>query len=354
MIFIISSLFILFSCKDKVILKKKEVVLIKAPISFYPNRTFPLELSEDKSLIQFKWKKNELYIVDKNQSFFKKYFEKYQDAFVESKDSIFLINKETGKILLINSKFDTLSSWQIPIWINNSKYNIFINHSSNFIKYQNKLYLTIFPAGFLDTFYTKQNEIIYDLKTQRVEKLYMRFPKIYSNNSWWGSTGNRVSKILNNKGEIIFHYPMLNNILIMKNNSINEIKLAKSKYLKSFPPQSQIYPPPDNKYVFEYTIQTPLYYSLFYDKFHDLYFRIVAHKQSLYKNSLKNTIISRDWSIMIFDNNFKLLKEIKMEGGKYFYDSIFILEDGIYILKQDDNNFDGNIILQKFEVEYDK
>lgn len=57
---------------------------------------------------------------------------------------------------------------------------------------------------------------------------------------------------------------------------------------------------------------------------------------------------------MIFDNNFKLLKEIKMEGGKYFYDSIFILEDGIYILKQDDNNFDGNIILQKFEVEYDK
>ena len=76
MIFLVSSLFILFSCKDKVIFKKKEVVLIKAPISFYPNRTFPLELSEDKSLIQFKWKNNELYFVDKNQILFKKYFGK--------------------------------------------------------------------------------------------------------------------------------------------------------------------------------------------------------------------------------------------------------------------------------------
>ena len=88
MIFLVSSLFILFSCKDKVIFKKKEVVLIKAPISFYPNRTFPLELSEDKSLIQFKWKNNELYFVDKNQILFKKYFDKYQDAFVESKDFV--------------------------------------------------------------------------------------------------------------------------------------------------------------------------------------------------------------------------------------------------------------------------
>lgn len=354
MIFFISSLFLLFSCqkKESVNLVPDKVIKLKMPISFYPNRATILNLEKDTNIVLFNWRMGELYIYN-NWKVKSKQYHGYRAIFVKSLDSIFLIDKYNGKILLTNSKFDSLDSWDVPIRINNIRYLMNTNLRTDFLDFNGKFYLTVYPNIVRDSFYTKYHEIIYSMKNRKIDKLYMKFPNIYSKINSWGTYF--ISKTINNKNEIFFMYPMYKNVFRLKGNKIEEIEMPQSKYLTNFPPEPIPYPTPHNsKYGAEFGIKIPSYVSFQYDKYRNLYYKIVNHSQELYDGKLKTTFLTRPWSIMIFNDKFELLKEMKMPKSKYFNEYFYILPDGIYFLLQDEDNFDGDIKLQKFKVEYEK
>jgi hypothetical protein len=137
----------------------------------------------------------------------------------------------------------------------------------------------------------------------------------------------------------------------MKDDIIEEVKMPQSKFLKVFPPDPIPYPKPnDNKFIVEFGIQTANYKDFQYDKYRNLYYKIVVHSQLLRNGKIKNSLLSNPWSIMVFDEHFELLKEFKMPKNKYINSYFYILEDGLYVLLQDEDNFDGNIEIQKIKV----
>ena len=354
MIIILSTLLIIFSCSksQKVDLKLDGVIQLNLPIGFYPNRSAIHKLNKDTLIYIYNWRKGEIFIKN-NGAIKTRKFPGFSYFFTSSYDSIFIMNKYKGEIILLNSNLDSVNSWKIPRYINNTKYLCEVNLVSDFYILNRKLFLTALPNVDHDLFFTKQHEIIYNLDERKVEKLYMKFPHIYTKDNSWGNLGIYISKTINNKNEIFIMYPMYDNVFRIKNGKIEEIKLERSKYLENFPPEPQIYPPPSNKYIFDYAIKLPCYNSFHYDKFRDLYYRVVSHKQALSNGKLKNTHSSKDWSVMIFDKDFNLLNEIKFKGGMYFYEHFDVRQDGIYVLMQDEDNFDGNVKLQKIKVEYE-
>lgn len=350
-IFIILPLCFLCDCKNKkLIIERQEIIEIKSAIDFYPNINYLLELKSDTILFQFDWRNNEMYLI-KNSNIIK-YKDKVNNfifAFTNTEDSIYALDRKNGNVSIFNSKFDSIGSYVIPRIINNSFYTIFVNSSSNFIEYNKKLYLSLFPNGYIDSFYTKNYELVFSLENKEIEKVYMKFPDIYKSNNWWSITGNKICKTINNKNEIIYMFPMYDNIFIMKNEKIKEVKLQRSKYLKNFPPKTFDNEVKENKYIFEYSLTVPYYHSFHYDKYRDLYYRIVIHEQELSINGVKNTHESRNWSIMIFDNEFNFLDEVFMKRNLYHFNYFFIFEEGLYFVLQNKSKNKQQQI-QRFKV----
>lgn len=355
MVLIVSSLILILGCKEKgnVELVLENVITFNTPIGFYPNRVAFLKNDKDTNIVLFDWRQGDLYFYHNSNVTHNKY-NGYNAIFVKSLDSIYLIDKYKGNILLINNKFDSINTWIVPRLINKIPYLLNSNLKTNFIDLNGKFYLTVYPNIHRDSFYTKYNEIIYSLAERKIEKLYKKFPSNYSKINYWNGIGDFVIKSINSKNEIFFMYPMNKNVFKMSDNKIEEIELPNSKFLKDFPPEPYPYPTPESsKFNSEFSIKTPSYTNFIFDKYRNLYYKIVNHPQPIRNGNLKNTYNSKSWSIMIFNEEFELLNEIEMEGNKYFNNYFYIMKDGIYVLMQDEDNFDGNNKIQKIKVNYD-
>lgn len=356
MILLVSSLLFIFSCsnKTKVDLVIDDVINLELPTGFYPNRIKILDIDKDTNIIIFNWRTGDLYFFE-NQKVRQKKYNNFNAIFVESLDSIYLIDKYKGLIQLTNNKFDSINKWKIPRFINSIPYYMNTNLKSNFIEFDDKLYLTVYPNIHRDSFYTKHNEIIFSLSEGKIKKLYKKFPLNYSKTNYWGAVGDFVIKVINNQNEIFFMYPMNNNVFKLNQNNIEEIEMPQSKYLVEFPPEPIPYPTPNNsKFNSEYSIRTPSYVNFIYDSYRNIYYKIVNHRQPVNNGKLKNSYNSKPWSIMIFNKEFEFLDEKFMESGLYLNNYFFVMRDGLYILLQDENNYDGNISLQKFKVNYEE
>ena len=332
MILLVSSLLFIFSCsnKTKVDLVIDDVINLELPTGFYPNRIKILDIDKDTNIIIFNWRTGDLYFFE-NQKVRQKKYNNFNAIFVESLDSIYLIDKYKGLIQLTNNKFDSINKWKIPRFINSIPYYMNTNLKSNFIEFDDKLYLTVYPNIHRDSFYTKHNEIIFSLSEGNIKKLYKKFPLNYSKTNYWGAVGDFVIKVINNQNEIFFMYPMNNNVFKLNQNNIEEIEMPQSKYLVEFPPEPIPYPTPNNsKFNSEYSIRTPSYVNFIYDSYRNIYYKIVNHRQPVNNGKLKNSYNSKPWSIMIFNKEFEFLDEKFMESGLYLNNYFFFIIDGLY------------------------
>ena len=347
-------LFIACENKKQVKLIKSEIVTLKTEIPFYPNRNFLLKLDKDTILYQFSWKTNELALIENsNVNYHKELNRNFIASFPKSKDLIYAIDKYQSEIVLFNSNFEILDTFLIPKNINNTFYYIYFHQNSNFLEFDKKLYLTLFPYNTNGSFYQKRYQLIYSTKNRKIEKLFLKFPEIYTDSTYWSSAGIYICSTINSNNEIYFNFPMYDNLYKYENGKVKEVKLNRSKYLKNFPPI--VYDKSDisNKYIFEYNMTIPQYHSFHYDKYRNLYYRIVLHGQDVFdENNKKNTHLSREWSIMIFDEYFNLLDEILFEKNIYHHSYFYVLEDGIYIALQSED-YENSVKLQKFEVDHE-
>lgn len=87
------------------------------------------------------------------------------------------------------------------------------------------------------------------------------------------------------------------------------------------------------------------YSHIMYDKYRDVYYRFAEMPCELGPNEyVYNDAKAREFSVIIFDKDFRIIGETKFPGNKYFYKMSFIGRDGLYISENNEANpeFDEN------------
>lgn len=87
------------------------------------------------------------------------------------------------------------------------------------------------------------------------------------------------------------------------------------------------------------------YSHIMYDKYRDIYYRFAEMPCELGANEyVYNDAKAREFSVIIFDKDFRIIGETKFPGNKYFYKMSFVGRDGLYISENNEANpeFDEN------------
>ena len=87
------------------------------------------------------------------------------------------------------------------------------------------------------------------------------------------------------------------------------------------------------------------YSHIMYDKYRDIYYRFAEMPCELGPNEyVYNDQKAREFSVIIFDKDFRIIGETKFPGNKYFYKMSFVGRDGLYISENNEANpeFDEN------------
>ena len=101
--------------------------------------------------------------------------------------------------------------------------------------------------------------------------------------------------------------------------------------------------------------QSGHYFHLMYDKYRDIYYRFVEHPCKPARNeSPLDDPKAREFSVIIFDKDFRIIGETKFPGNKYQNKMSFVGRDGLYISENNLANpdFDENkLVFACFKLE---
>ena len=130
---------------------------------------------------------------------------------------------------------------------------------------------------------------------------------------------------------------------------------GKSRYIKSIRPR--VYEANGLGWLREAT-ESPSYHNIMYDRYRDVYYRIVELPYEFKQNeSIFGTPKGREFSIIIFDQNFNIIGETMFPGNKYFYKMSFVGRDGLYISENNEANPDfdeDKLVFTCFKLENTK
>lgn len=267
--------------------------------------------------------------LNKNQ-----YLSPIYGYYIQNFDSIFLLKTRKNVISLIDTSLKVKKKWEITDSIYNTKeYELNATKVNNIIYSNGKIYVTNNKFSDVDNFFDSHSEIILDLSSEKpiINNNTGAYPEVYLKHNYYHLVGTMVSKIIKDDCKIVFSFPVDHNIYIYNSEGIIDKKMCKSIYIDSFPifDQSKF---SDNYYTSKYTCQLPTYFSIKYDSYRKLYYRIVLHSLK-YKNEdgTLNKFISKKWSIIILNKDFKILNEIIMPENKYNFADFLITPEGILI-----------------------
>lgn len=183
--------------------------------------------------------------------------------------------------------------------------------------------------------------ILYNLKSDKV-RVSNPYPAIYGDmdkiNEHWGTFSYRaVPYTLNKKDEMVVSFPASDSVRVynVHNDSYASFFAGYSletniKPLSSGCSQADIH----RQYLEQYQ-----YAGILYDKYHDLYYRLVMLPTFDYDLRISNTQY-KELAIIILNSSFKKVGEYKLGRAEYKYRNIFVAKDGLYInVPSDDDDY---------------
>lgn len=298
--------------------------------------------------------------------------EKYHGFYVHNFDSIFLLEKYSGNILLIDSTGKLMEKYR---WLrgnfddftrppgNNFIYEPY-TYSFNPIVYNNgQIYVPNWSYSIpqVNDSYGKSvnfshlNEVsthfIYSINEGSVTKINNNtgiWPESYTGEHCFLPSGVFPSRAINNKNELVFSFGADPFIYIYNSGHLIRKELAKSKYPYKFEELENIRTiNPENWARLE--VEQSVYWGILYDKFRDVYYRIYRHPLN-YKNKdgSINKVFDNEWSVIILDNEFSIIGETKMPARRYLPRNILVVSEGLLI----DNNHELSENFTKSEYSF--
>lgn len=254
-------------------------------------------------------------------------------------DTIFIYNYSRHKIYRTNIHAELLSEDQLyDRSVSNNKNDILFPapylHTPSPLKHIDNKLVTV---GFVGGEYNWETDInrpvvtVLNLENKRIDQL-LNYPKQYTKFNWGGGLTFRMP-----------YYDIANNFMIVSFSAHHDILkvdistgnveeyYAGSKFVEkitSYPfPKEERYPSISE---WEWYMTTPSYEGIFYDKYKDIYYRIVRLPVNKYIDDEKYN--SKTTSIIILDSNLNYIGESKLPTSVIFSPfNSFVSDEGLNI-----------------------
>ncbi len=204
-------------------------------------------------------------------------------------------------------------------------------------------------------YYSYNLLVKFNLKTKELKECNVKYPESYRIGECWGFPHLRQSFTLNNKNQLIFSFPIDSNIYIysLDNDILTKVpKKTESIFNPVFKPM------PDcngenaefdiEKYQYD-VAKSARYESISYDKYRDVYYRIVLFpSDNLSKKNIEN--IDPKISIMVLDSEFNLLTEKMLPKNTYDFEDFFVSKEGFWVSTNNVNNPNFNEDVMSFDL----
>ena len=162
--------------------------------------------------------------------------------------------------------------------------------------------------------------------------------------SCWSEHQFDVPFTKNSNDQLVFSFQTGPNIYVydpVKDSIVAEYKKAKSKYVNKIVPYKEC-DFSDITTYFKYLKSVPRYRSITYDKFKNIYYRIISLPANEEPDGQRNQNIVMPFSIMVLDEDFNIITERKLPAKSYDPRDYFITARGLWISANNEGaeNFD--------------
>lgn len=181
--------------------------------------------------------------------------------------------------------------------------------------------------------------VLYDLKSDEL-RIANPYPIIYGNEvaKHWNTFAYRVAPYtLNNKDEMVVSFPASDSVRVydVHNDSYES-------FFAGYSLETDIKPLPTNHSRMDLDIQyleQYQYMGILYDKHHDLYYRLMLFPTFDYDISIPSSQY-KEMAIIVLNSSFEKVGEYKLGKAKYYFNNVFVTEEGLYInVPSDDDDY---------------
>jgi len=272
-------------------------------------------------------------------------------VYVHNFDSIFIA--QTYQLTLLDSTGNIKS--QIPLNDGSSKYALGNLHGDSPVFYDSRMESLYFQTycwkcpQHKTSYYTSHVSSSLNLKTKEVQALPISYPMSYQEN-YYGFANHVYGTYTDSLN--IYTFPMTPNIYLYNRYTKDYQELGgKSEYQKQSPYALSRQQKDDDKAKIEHFNRATLYYKVHYDPFRKYYYRFFSPAlPEKNEDGLFTKYSDRDHILMIFDEQFKLIDEIKLEGKHQVFFT-FCTPKGLYVSRIDEKEGKGLYTIFKIDIQ---
>jgi len=188
-------------------------------------------------------------------------------------------------------------------------------------------------------------EQIYDLTEKKFYDGGIKYPEFYQNKIW-SIFSTLLFRTSGKNQTSIYSWSLSDSIYVKSSSGKLKSYIAKGMSSKKVSPFSH---KPEHSERIKKTIENTNYKGIFYDKYRDVYYRIVLNPTE-YNPQIHNdykAFFDQPISIITLDNKFNQIDETLLSKNKYTYSSMFVGRKGLYISKANvkNNFFDEDFLM---------
>lgn len=256
-------------------------------------------------------------------------------------DSIFVFSKFTHKISLVDSKGKVKNKYQVLNEYDPKKSVPMVGTFSPLVFRNNKFFLAGDVPVMRDS--GKYNKLFFEYNIENKETSFLiDNPKKIELGNW-----ERLARLyydyIPSSDEFVLGFNVSDELITYKNGISTRHKvrsdLINADEIRPFGPVGK----KAKDYVdrAKYSIGTPKFWGIKYDKFKELYYRFGVIKSDF--SDFQKGIIA-DKVICVYNKNFEKISETRMHSTRYDYDMSFISENGLHLANKEKYNEDDNFI----------
>ncbi len=193
-----------------------------------------------------------------------------------------------------------------------------------------------------------------NLENGKISRSSLHFPSIFDMDVQDLTTGHEFGYDYNYKDKfLVCSFLLFDSLMVTDDMKNVRWYNGKSRYLDKMRPILK--EGVDGFMGIKEAVEAASYSHIMYDEYRDIYYRFAEMPCELGPNEyVYNDAKAREFSVIIFDKNFRIIGETKFPGNKYFYKMSFIGRDGLYISENNEANpdFDENkLVFACFELQ---